>query len=51
LIIAGQNGHDWRSTIPLLRKALEEKGTATHSMNKIDFSRAGGESFTAGWKK
>ncbi|HWR51469.1 MAG TPA: ThuA domain-containing protein [Bryobacteraceae bacterium] len=26
LIIAGQNGHDWRGTTPLLRKALEDTG-------------------------
>ena len=26
LIITGQNGHDWRGTTPLLRKALEETG-------------------------
>lgn len=26
LIITGQNGHDWRGTTPLLRKALEDTG-------------------------
>lgn len=26
LIITGQNGHDWRGTTPLLRKALEDSG-------------------------
>ena len=26
LIITGQNGHDWRSVTPLLRKALEDTG-------------------------
>jgi type 1 glutamine amidotransferase len=26
LIITGQNGHDWRATTPLLRKALEDTG-------------------------
>ncbi len=26
LVITGQNGHDWRGTTPLLRKALEDTG-------------------------
>jgi len=26
LIVTGQNGHDWRGTTPLLRKALEDTG-------------------------
>src|SRR5262249_12701904 len=26
LIITGQNGHDWRATTPVLRKALEDTG-------------------------
>ena len=26
LIITGQNGHNWRGTTPLLRKALEDTG-------------------------
>ncbi len=26
LIITGQNGHDWRATTPILRKALEDTG-------------------------
>ena len=26
LIITGQNGHDWRTVSPLLRKALEDTG-------------------------
>ena len=26
LIITGQNGHDWKGTTPLLRKALEDTG-------------------------
>jgi len=26
LIITGQNGHDWRATTPVLRKALDENG-------------------------
>src|SRR5574340_1045264 len=29
LIITGQNGHDWRGTTPLLRKALEDTGRFT----------------------
>src|SRR5204862_6001575 len=26
LIVTGQNGHNWRGTTPLLRKALEDTG-------------------------
>src|SRR5450759_2094206 len=26
LIVTGQNGHDWRSTTPVLRKILEDTG-------------------------
>jgi uncharacterized protein len=42
LIITGQNGHDWRGTTPLLRKALEDSGRFTVRVNE-EFRGAGPE--------
>jgi type 1 glutamine amidotransferase len=42
LIITGQNGHDWRGTTPLLRKALEDTGRFSVRVNE-EFRGAGPE--------
>jgi type 1 glutamine amidotransferase len=42
LIITGQNGHDWKGTTPLLRKALEDTGKFTVRVNE-EFRGAGPE--------
>jgi type 1 glutamine amidotransferase len=42
LIITGQNGHDWRGTTPLLRKALEDTGKFVVRVNE-EFRGAGPE--------
>jgi hypothetical protein len=42
LIITGQNGHDWRGTTPLLRKALEDTGRFTVRVTE-EFRGAGPE--------
>ena len=46
LIITGQNGHDWRTVCPLLRKALEDTGlftvdVATVILNYADWRKTG----------
>ena len=43
LIITGQNGHDWRGTTPLLRKALEDTGKFEVRVTE-EFRGAGPES-------
>ena len=42
LIITGQNGHDWRSTTPVLRKVLEDTGRFDVRVTE-DFRGAGAE--------
>ena len=46
LIITGQNGHDWRTVCPLLRKALEDTGRFEVRIDE-EFRGAGPETLAA----
>jgi type 1 glutamine amidotransferase len=45
MIVDGQNNHDWKSTTPVMKKALEESGLFT-----VDVSTSPSGNDLAGWK-
>src|SRR4051812_16416363 len=49
VIIDGQNNHDWRSTTPFMKKALEESGRFTVDVS-TNLSRNDKRGLPDGWK-